>query len=243
MRVRRIRHPETRTTDSRSSSPRAAPACRSPTTCRPVRTTTTSPAAGDSAPAAWRSRRWPTWRSCWPGCRRRDHTSMTITPRRHDLGDVHRRRREDGVPRAELSGTLQNDILKEFIAQRSTSSHGTVAEAGDRHRRVRTREMPRWNTISIRATHIREPARPPSRSWPSRCRRDRVRGGRDGARAPLRRLRAAPSFFFNSHNDFFEEIAKFRPRGGSVQALPRALRGRERRSTWMRFTLIPPACR
>jgi hypothetical protein len=62
-----------------------------------------------------------------------------------------------GVPRAQLSGTLQNDILKEFIAQKEyifppTPSLKLVTDTIE----FGTREMPRWNTISISGYHIRE---------------------------------------------------------------------------------------
>src|SRR4030067_950390 len=71
-------------------------------------------------------------------------------PRRRHLGYVHRRRRE-------LAGTLQNDILKEFIAQKEyifppEPSMRLVVDTIE----FGTREMPKWNTISISGYHIRE---------------------------------------------------------------------------------------
>ena len=77
---------------------------------------------------------------------------------RADLGDVHRRRREGAACRATaLEGTIQNDILKEFVAQKEylfppAPSMRLVTDTIE----FGTREMPRWNTISISGYHIRE---------------------------------------------------------------------------------------
>jgi methylmalonyl-CoA mutase N-terminal domain/subunit len=143
-----------------------------------------------------------------------------------------------GVPRAELSGTLQNDILKEFIAQKeyifppgpSLSLVTDTVEFG-------TREMPRWNTISISGYHIREAGSTAVQELAFTI-ADGIAYVEDAVARGLRFDDFAPrlSFFFNSHNDFFEEIAKFRAARRIWYKLCRERFGAENeRSTWMRF--------
>jgi methylmalonyl-CoA mutase N-terminal domain/subunit len=143
-----------------------------------------------------------------------------------------------GVPRAELSGTLQNDILKEFIAQKeyifppgpSLKLVTDTVEFG-------TREMPRWNTISISGYHIREAGSTAVQELAFTI-ADGIAYVEDALARGLRFDDFAPrlSFFFNSHNDFFEEIAKFRAARRIWHKLCRERFGAENeRSTWMRF--------
>src|SRR5438067_639485 len=117
-----------------------------------------------------------------------------------------------GVPRAALEGTTQNDILKEFVAQKEflfppEPSMRLVTDTIE----FGTREMPRWNTISISGYHIREAGSTAVQELAFT-----IADGMAYVEAALGRgLRVddfAPrlSFFFNSHSDFFEEIAKFR---------------------------------
>jgi methylmalonyl-CoA mutase N-terminal domain/subunit len=143
-----------------------------------------------------------------------------------------------GVPRAELTGTLQNDILKEFIAQKeyifppgpSLKLVTDTVEFG-------TREMPRWNTISISGYHIREAGSTAVQELAFTI-ADGIAYVEDALARGLRFDDFAPrlSFFFNSHNDFFEEIAKFRAARRIWYKLCRERFGAENeRSTWMRF--------
>ncbi|MEX1073493.1 MAG: methylmalonyl-CoA mutase family protein [Chloroflexota bacterium] len=143
-----------------------------------------------------------------------------------------------GVPRAQLSGTLQNDILKEFIAQKeyifppgpSLKLVTDTVEFG-------TREMPRWNTISISGYHIREAGSTAVQELAFTI-ADGIAYVEDALARGLRFDDFAPrlSFFFNSHNDFFEEIAKFRAARRMWHKLCRERFGAENeRSTWMRF--------
>ena len=111
-----------------------------------------------------------------------------------------------------LSGTIQNDILKEFIAQKEyiyppresmrliTDIFGFCAK-----------EVPKWNTISVSGYHIRE-AGSTSLQELAFTLRDGIEYVQYGIDAGLDVDAFAPqiSFFFNSHSDFFEEIAKFR---------------------------------
>ncbi|WP_324715753.1 methylmalonyl-CoA mutase family protein [Carboxydochorda subterranea] len=119
---------------------------------------------------------------------------------------------KQGVPLSRIGGTVQNDILKEYIAQKEfifppEPSLKLVVDTIE----FATRYMPRWNTVSISGYHIREAGATAVQelaftladglTYVEAC---LERGLDVDAFAP--RL----SFFFNSHNDFFEEIAKFR---------------------------------
>ena len=117
-----------------------------------------------------------------------------------------------GIPRAALGGTTQNDILKEFIAQKEflfppEPSLRLVTDTIE----FGAREMPRWNTISISGYHIREAGATAAQELAFT-----LADGFAYVDAALARGLAvddfAPrlSFFFNVHNEFFEEIAKFR---------------------------------
>jgi methylmalonyl-CoA mutase N-terminal domain/subunit len=143
-----------------------------------------------------------------------------------------------GVPRAQLAGTLQNDILKEFIAQKeyifppapSLKLVTDTVEWG-------TRELPRWNTISISGYHIREAGSTAVQELAFTI-ADGIAYVEDALVRGLRFDDFAPrlSFFFNSHNDFFEEIAKFRAARRIWYKLATERFGAENeRSTWMRF--------
>ncbi len=143
-----------------------------------------------------------------------------------------------GVPRAQLEGTTQNDILKEFIAQKEflfppDPSMRLVTDTIE----FGTRELPRWNTISISGYHIREAGSTAVQELAFT-----IADGMAYVEAALERgLRIddfAPrlSFFFNSHSDFFEEIAKFRASRRIWHDLMTTRYGAENeRSAWMRF--------
>ena len=119
---------------------------------------------------------------------------------------------KNGFPRAKLGGTLQNDILKEYIAQKeflfppepSMRLVTDTIEFGTRH-------MPRWNTISISGYHIREAGATAVQELAFTLADGLTYVDHALARG-LNIDEFAPrlSFFFDVHNDFFEEIAKFR---------------------------------
>ena len=118
----------------------------------------------------------------------------------------------NGVERARLSGTLQNDILKEYQAQKEYifPPRPSVRLVSDVVR-FTTTEMPRWNPISISGYHIREAGSTAAHELAFTLANGfayveaAMAAGLDvDAFAP--RL----SFFFNSHSDFFEEVGKFR---------------------------------
>jgi methylmalonyl-CoA mutase N-terminal domain/subunit len=119
---------------------------------------------------------------------------------------------KQGVPMAQLGGTLQNDILKEYIAQKEflfppEPSMRLVVDTIE----FGTRYMPQWNTVSISGYHIREAGATAVQELAFT-----LADGLAYVDATLERGLAidefAPrlSFFFDVHNDFFEEIAKFR---------------------------------
>jgi methylmalonyl-CoA mutase N-terminal domain/subunit len=117
-----------------------------------------------------------------------------------------------GIPRPHIGGTLQNDILKEYIAQKEyifppLPSLRLVTDTivfGTRH-------LPRWNTISISGYHIREAGATAVQELAFTL-ADGVTYVEEAIRAGLAVDDFAPrlSFFWDVHNDLFEEVAKFR---------------------------------
>ncbi len=119
---------------------------------------------------------------------------------------------KQGVPQAKLAGTIQADILKEFIAQKEfiyppRPSMRIIVDMI----RYCTEHMPRWNTISISGYHIREAGSTAAQELAFTL-RDGVEYVQWCVDVGMDVDSFAPrlSFFFNSHSDFFEEIAKFR---------------------------------
>src|SRR5271154_869511 len=117
-----------------------------------------------------------------------------------------------GVDRAALSGTLQNDILKEYQAQRESVSppRPSVRLVTD-VMRFCSAELPRWHAISVSGYHIREAGSTAAQELAFT-----LANGFAYVEAAMAAGMAvddfAPrlSFFFNAHSDFFEEIAKYR---------------------------------
>ena len=119
---------------------------------------------------------------------------------------------KQGVDWKNLRGTIQNDILKEYIAQKtyifpprpSMKLIGDTFEFGTKH-------VPQWNTISISGYHIREAGSTALQELAFTL-YDGVEYVEWARRAGLDIDEFAPrlSFFFNAHNDLFEEIAKYR---------------------------------
>lgn len=117
-----------------------------------------------------------------------------------------------GIPRAKLGGTIQNDILKEYIAQKEfifppKPSMRLVVDTME----FGAKEMPLWNTISISGYHIREAGATAAQELAFTL-ADGMEYVRWGIARGMKIDDFAPrlSFFFNAHNDFFEEIAKYR---------------------------------
>jgi methylmalonyl-CoA mutase, N-terminal domain len=117
-----------------------------------------------------------------------------------------------GADWKKLSGTIQNDILKEFIAQKEyiyppRPSMRLITDVFG----FCVKEVPRWNTISVSGYHIREAGSTALQELAFTL-RDGVEYVQYGVDAGLDVDAFTPriSFFFNAHNDFFEEIAKYR---------------------------------
>jgi methylmalonyl-CoA mutase N-terminal domain/subunit len=152
---------------------------------------------------------------------------------------------KQGVPQHQLGGTTQNDILKEYIAQKeyifppqpSMRLVTDTIEYGTQH-------LPRWNTVSISGYHIREAGSTAAQELAFT-----LGDGMEYVRWALDRgldiddFAPRLSFFFNCHNDFLEEICKFRA--------ARRIWGREMRETfgaknprswWLRFHTQTAGC-
>ena len=119
---------------------------------------------------------------------------------------------KQGVPLAKLEGTLQNDILKEYIAQKEwiyppRPSMRIITDL----MAFCSREVPKWNTISISGYHIREAGSTAVQELAFTL-ADGIAYVEAGIAAGLDvdAFASRLSYFFNSHNDFFEEIAKMR---------------------------------
>ncbi len=140
-------------------------------------------------------------------------TSMTINgPAPIALAQYIATAEAKGIPRAALGGTLQADILKEYIAQKEWifPPRPHVRLIVDMMKFC-TAEMPKWNTISISGYHIREAGSTAVQELAFTL-ADGFAYVEAAMRAGLDIDAFAPrlSFFFNSHIDFFEEICKFR---------------------------------
>jgi methylmalonyl-CoA mutase N-terminal domain/subunit len=143
-----------------------------------------------------------------------------------------------GIPPTQISGTIQNDILKEYIAQKSyifppepsmrlivdTFEHGY-------------KEVPRWNTISISGYHIREAGSTAVQELAFTL-ADGLAYVKAAVERGLDVDKFAPrlSFFFNAHNDLFEEIGKYRAaRRIWAREMKETFGAKNPRSWWMRF--------
>ena len=119
---------------------------------------------------------------------------------------------ERGIARSALSGTIQNDILKEYVARGTyiyppAPSLALIAEIF----RFAAEEVPNWNPISISGYHIREAGATAVQelAFTFANAMEYVARARDAGLA-VDRFAPRLSFFFAAHNDLFEEVAKFR---------------------------------
>ena len=149
---------------------------------------------------------------------------------------------EQGVPRAKLTGTVQNDILKEYIA-RGTYIYpaGAVPPARGRHLPLLSDEGMSFNPISISGYHMREAGATAVQevAFTLANALEYVRVATEAGLA-LDAFGPRLSFFFASHNDLFEEVAKFR---AARRLWARLVRERYRRERRHRATAIPYADR
>ncbi len=174
-------------------------------------------------------------------------TSMTINPPATILWAMYLAAAEkQGVGWDKIGGTIQNDMLKEFIAQKTLMcppepSMRLISDTIE----FGTKYVPRWNTISISGYHIREAGATAVQELAFTL-ADGIAYVQDAiARRKLEVDAFAPrlSFFFDSHMDFFEEIAKFRAaRRMWAQIMKDRFKAQNPRSWWMRFHTQTAGC-
>ena len=145
---------------------------------------------------------------------------------------------QQGADWRTLSGTIQNDILKEYIAQKEyifppRPSMRIIADIFG----FCVGQVPRWNTISVSGYHIREAGSTALQELAFTL-RDGLEYVQWGVEAGLAVDEFVPrmSFFFNAHSDFFEEIAKYRAaRSLWAQAMRERFGANDERSLKLRF--------
>ncbi len=145
--------------------------------------------------------------------------------------------REQGVPLDKLRGTLQNDILKEFHAQNEyVFPPGPSVKLVIDTIEYCTRHMPQWNTVSVSGYHIREAGATAVQELAFTL-ADGICYVQESLKRGLAVDEFAPrlSFFWDVHNDFFEEIAKFRAaRRIWAKLMRERFQARSERSWWLR---------
>jgi len=145
---------------------------------------------------------------------------------------------KQGVSPKVISGTIQNDILKEYIAQKTfifppEPSMKLIVDTFE----YGSQEVPRWNTISISGYHIREAGSTAVQELAFTL-RDGIEYVEWAQERGLDVEEFVPrlSFFFNAHNDFFEEVAKFRAaRKIWAEVMKERFRAKDQRCGWLRF--------
>ncbi len=153
---------------------------------------------------------------------------------------------KQGVSWDRLGGTLQNDMLKEFIAQKtfmcppepSIRLVRDIIEFGSMH-------VPRWNTISISGYHMREAGATAVQELAFTLADGiaYVQDVLDHTKLDVDAFAPRLSFFFDSHIDFFEEIAKFRAaRRIWARIMKERFKAQNPRSCWMRFHTQTAGC-
>ncbi len=173
-------------------------------------------------------------------------TSMTINPPAMVLLAMYIATAEQqGVGPDKIGGTIQNDMLKEFIAQKTW-----IYPPRPSLRLIRdtvvycTNHVPKWNTISISGYHIREAGATAVQELAFTL-ADGIEYVKMGIEAGLDVDAFAPrySFFFDSHMDFFEEICKMRAARRMWAKIMRERFGAKNpRSWWMRFHTQTAGC-
>lgn len=173
-------------------------------------------------------------------------TSMTINPPAPVIWAMYVAMAEKrGIERRVIGGTIQNDMLKEFIAQKTfmcppEPSLRLITDTVE----FGTNEVPRWNTISISGYHIREAGSTAVQELAFTL-ADGIAYTQAAVDRGLDVDKFAPrfSFFFNSHLDFFEEVAKFRAaRRMWAKIMKQRFGARDQRSWWLRFHTQTAGC-
>ena len=153
--------------------------------------------------------------------------------------------KKQGVPLDQLRGTLQNDILKEYIAQKEFiyPPHPSMRIITDMVE-FSTKEVPQFNPISVSGYHIREAGSTAVQELAYTL-ADGFAYIEDAVKRGLDIDEFAPriSFFFNSHLDFFEEIAKYR---AAIRIYAKRMKekygAKNPRSWWLRFHTQTAGC-
>lgn len=173
-------------------------------------------------------------------------TSMTINPPAPVLWAMYIAVAErQGVSKKNISGTIQNDMLKEFIAQKTfmlppKPSLKLIIDTFE----YGCREVPKWNTISISGYHIREAGATAVQELAFTL-ADGATYVEEAIKRGLDVDEFSPrlSFFFNAHNDFFEEIAKYRAaRRIWAKLMKEKFKAKKERSWWLRFHTQTAGC-
>ncbi len=173
-------------------------------------------------------------------------TSMTINPPAAVIWGMYMAMAENrNIDRRRVGGTIQNDMLKEFIAQKTfmcppKPSLRVITDTVE----FGSKEVPRWNTISISGYHIREAGSTAVQELAFTL-ADGIAYTEAAIDRGLHVDDFAPrfSFFFNSHMDFFEEVAKFRAaRRMWAKIMKERFKARDPRSWWLRFHTQTAGC-
>ena len=173
-------------------------------------------------------------------------TSMTINPPASIIWAMYISMAENrGIDRRVIGGTIQNDMLKEFIAQKTfmcppEASVRVITDTVE----FGTNEVPRWNTISISGYHIREAGSTAVQELAFTL-ADGIAYTQASIDRGLDVDAFAPrfSFFFNSHLDFLEEVAKYRAaRRMWGKIMKERFKARDPRSWWLRFHTQTAGC-
>ena len=151
---------------------------------------------------------------------------------------------KQGIRPDQIGGTIQNDILKEFIAQKSyifppKPSMRIITDII----KYCSEYVPRWNTISISGYHIREAGSTAVQELAFTL-VDGLEYVKWAINAGMDIDEFAPrlSFFFNSHNDFFEEVAKYRAARRIWARHIKQYNPKNQRSLWLRFHTQTAGC-
>ena len=172
-------------------------------------------------------------------------TSMTINgPAAIIWGFYIANAENRGISKDVIGGTIQNDILKEYIAQKSyifppEPSMRLIVDTFE----YGSKYVPRWNTISISGYHIREAGSTAVQELAFTV-GDGIEYVKWAIKRGLKIDDFAPrlSFFFNAHNDFFEEIAKYRAARRIWAKELKKLGAKSSRSLLMRFHTQTAGC-
>ena len=151
---------------------------------------------------------------------------------------------KQGISSKQIGGTIQNDILKEYMAQKSyifppKPSMRLIVDTI----KYCSQHVPKWNTISISGYHIREAGSTAAQELAFTLIngleyvRWAVKSGMD-----IDEFAPRLSFFFNSHNDFFEEVAKFRAARRVWARKMKEYSPKNERSLWLRFHTQTAGC-